>query len=205
MWRCGFSILRLQEKTLKKCNFKALEPTVRTDSGKKKDFYKRVCYGSGPGGYPMPDDGSDNETACQLFGKTVVKTASGTIVAPTTCNDGDPYTKANDQACYAAGKTACWKGPSGELAYEFLNLWTVGATNERAKKYYDPSLCWRLCAGADACYGDKANILKNLPESMGCKRAATIVEGSVNAGPGIAGWGALYTIEGVGSDLYCGF
>ena len=42
---CGgvvFQYYGSQKDTLKKCNFKALEPTVRTDSGKKKDFYR--CY-----------------------------------------------------------------------------------------------------------------------------------------------------------------
>ena len=107
--KCGgvvFEYYKTDKATPKKCNFKALEPTTRTDTKKKKDFYRRVCYGGGPGGYPSPDGSGDNETACGLFGKTIVKTASGTIVAPPTCNDGDPYTKANDQACYAAGKTA---------------------------------------------------------------------------------------------------
>ena len=127
----------------------------------------------------MPDTGDDNETACKMFGKTLVKTASGTIVAPTTCNDGDPYTKANDQACYAAGKTACW----GEAEDRFspLNHWVVGEVQvdpQIAASFYP---CWRVCAISDACYGDErgalvgTNPLEDLPESMGCFKAARVV------------------------------
>ncbi len=154
---CGgvvFQYYGSKKDTLKKCNFKALEPTVRTDSGKKKDFYRRVCYGDGPGGYPMPDDGSDNETACAMFGKTLVKTASGTIVAPTTCNDGDLYTKANDAACQAAGKSACWDEDSSRDT-QFLP-WVVGAVKLSDYEIY--SDCFRVCAINDLCYGSSAEV-----------------------------------------------
>ncbi len=154
---CGgvvFQYYGSKKDTLKKCNFKALEPTVRTDSGKKKDFYKRVCYDGAPGGYPSLDDGSDNETACAMFGKTVVKTASGTIVAPTTCNDGDPYTKANDAACQAAGKSACWDEDSSRDT-QFLP-WVVGAVKLSDYEIY--SDCFRVCAINDLCYGSSAEV-----------------------------------------------
>ena len=86
--KCGgvvFEYYKTDKATPKKCNFKALEPTTITAKQKKQDFYRRVCYGGGPGSYPSADD----ERACELFGKTIVKTASGFIVAPTTCNDAD--------------------------------------------------------------------------------------------------------------------
>ena len=169
--KCGgvvFQYHNTDKATPKKCNFKALEPTTKTNKQKKKDFYRRICYGGGPGSYPSADD----ETACVMFGKTIVKTASGTIVAPTTCNDGDPYTKANDQACYAAGKTACWD--SNVEASRGHNPWVVGPN---AKKSYTElesgqpiDFCWRACAVSDACYGDKPNILKNFPDQHACNK-----------------------------------
>ena len=167
--KCGgvvFQYHNTDKDTLKKCNFKALEPTTKTNKQKKKDFYRRICYGGGPGGYPSADD----ETACVMFGKTIVKTASGTIVAPTTCNDGDPYTKANDQACYAAGKTACWD--SNVEASRGHNPWVVGITKLSAYQGVEVSakdFCWRFCAGSDACYGDKPNVLKDFPDQHVCK------------------------------------
>ena len=117
----------------------------------------------------MPDDGTDNETQCELFGKTVVKTASGTIVAPTTCNDGDPYTKANDQACYAAGKTACWDSNVGYSGG--LYPWVVGRTMDDPEDItHDLTFCWRFCAASDACYGDKPYVLADFPVGHICKQ-----------------------------------
>jgi hypothetical protein len=176
--KCGgvvFHYYKTDKKTPKKCVLKTLEPTTKTNKQKKKDFYRRVCYGGGPGGYPMPDDGSDNETACELFGKTIVKTASGTIVAPTTCNDGDPYTKANDQACYAAGKTACWDSNVEDSRGH--NPWVVGTVGTNVLGASDNPIydfCWRFCAASDACYGDKPYVLADFPVGHICKQ----VEGS---------------------------
>ena len=166
---CGgvvFQYHNTDKDTPKKCNFKALEPTTKTNKQKKKDFYRRICYGGGPGSYPSADD----ERACELFGKTIVKTASGTIVAPTTCNDGDPYTKANDQACYAAGKAACWRGAIKDGSNRWvgtpddLNHWVVTSNTKNVWPF-----CWRFCAVSDACYGDKADVLEDLHEALGCK------------------------------------
>ena len=168
---CGgvvFQYHNTDKDTPKKCNFKALEPTTKTNKQKKKDFYRRICYGGGPGSYPSADD----ERACELFGKTIVKTASGTIVAPTTCNDGDPYTKANDQACYAAGKTACWDSNVEDSRGH--NPWVVGASILTAREerwdHYPYDFCWRACAVSDACYGDKPYILANFPVGHICKQ-----------------------------------
>ena len=143
--------------TPKKCVFKGLEPTTRTDTKKKKDFYRRVCYEEGPGGYPNPDGSSGNERACALFGKTLVKIFSGgtirIIVAPTTCNDGEPYTKANDQVCQQLGKTACWSmiagyGPGSLTRFD---PWVVGAVvdHDYREHYAD---CFRVCAINNECY-----------------------------------------------------
>ena len=124
---------------------------------KKKDFYRRVCYEEGPGGYPNPDGSSGNERACALFGKTLVKIVSGStiriIVAPTTCNDGEPYTKANDQVCQQLGKTACWSiiagyGPGSLTRFD---PWVVGAVvdHDYREHYAD---CFRVCAINNECY-----------------------------------------------------
>ena len=170
--KCGgvvFQYHNTDKATPKKCNFKALEPTTKTNKQKKKDFYRRVCYDGGPGGYPSADD----ERACELFGKTIVKTASGTIVAPTTCNDGDPYTKANDQACYAAGKAACWRGAIKDGSNRWvgtpddLNHWVVTSNTENVWPF-----CWRFCAASDACYGGKPNVLADFPVGHICKSVA---------------------------------
>lgn len=151
--KCGgvvFQYHGTDKGTPKQCAFKGLEPTTKTNKKKKKDFYRRVCYGGGPGGYPMPDTGDDNETACKMFGKTLVKTATGTIVAPTTCNDGDPYTKANDQACQAAGKTACWgNGISPDTQF---SPWIVGKRRTTFLTGEEFSDCFRVCAINNLCY-----------------------------------------------------
>jgi len=86
--------------------------------------------------------------ACAMFGKTVVKTASGTIVAPTTCNDGDPYTKANDAACQAAGKTACWD--EGSPSDTQFSPWVVGTRSFGSDVEFDD--CFRVCAINNLCY-----------------------------------------------------
>ena len=81
--KCGgvvFQYYNNDKKTPKKCNFKALEPTTKANNQKKKDFYRRICYVGGPGGYLSPEDGSSDPVICRLFGKNVVELADGSFI-----------------------------------------------------------------------------------------------------------------------------
>ena len=52
--KCGgvvFHYYKTDKKTPKKCVLKTLEPTTKTNKKKIKDFYRRICYVGGPGGY----------------------------------------------------------------------------------------------------------------------------------------------------------
>lgn len=158
--KCGgvvFQYHNSNKATPKKCLFKTLEPTVQSDSKKKKDFYRRICYAGGPFTFPHPDPEDATQShetrdqSCDVFGKIEVKLEDGSIVASTTCNDGDPYTKANDQACQAEGKTACWdKGWSNS---DQSSPWVVGdyawSGGWNAPGY---TSCFRDCAIKDQCY-----------------------------------------------------
>jgi hypothetical protein len=157
-----------------KCTFKTLEPKTKKNKKKKHDFYKRICYEGGPFTFPDPDPKSEANGNCKMFGKIELKRADGAIVAPTTCNDGDPYTKANDQACQDAGQTACWgKGSSSDTQF---SPWVVGT---RSSKLFNAEFddCFRVCAINNLCY-------QNAPPLIGaasfqkCWTGGTLKEGS---------------------------
>ena len=186
----------------RKCLFRTLEPTVKADSGKKKDFYRRICYGGGPGGYSSPDGSGDNETACVMFGKTLVKTASGTIVAPTTCNDGDPYTKANDQACKAAGKTACW-----DKQFSRKESWSNPPTSfpwlvgEQIGKDKGDDDCARVCAINNTCYGENYFLDPDY-KKLKCKLNGTYLAQSGTWMQGLKRYEEIYILGNEWIDMY---
>ena len=166
--KCGgvvFQYHNTDKGTPKKCAFKALEPTTRTDTQKKKDFYRRICYAGGPFTFPHPDpEGAASlqlplDQSCDVFGKILdfgynMKRLSQLI----ECNDGEPYTNANDPACQAAGKTACWD--KGWSTGDQSSPWVVGYVQSRynankLERRYDN--CFRECAVHDQCYFKGAN------------------------------------------------
>ncbi len=102
--KCGgvvFQYYKTDKKTPKKCALKKLEPTTKTNKQKKKDFYRRVCYDGGPGGYLNPYEyGSSNPVICRMFGKNVVELADGSFIVkdepPVTVED-EPSVTVEDE------------------------------------------------------------------------------------------------------------
>jgi hypothetical protein len=198
--KCGgvvFQYYDSKKDTLKQCAFKKLEPTTKTNKQKKKDFYKRICYAGGPFTFPHPDPERAASLqqplhgSCGLFGKIEVKTADGSIVAP-DCNDGEPYTKANDPACQAAGKTACWD--KGWSTGDQSSPWVVGYVQSRydankLERRYDN--CFRECAVHDQCYSKGANFYDGKYDT----RWSAACDGGVSAAVHDLGFDKRYPLE----------
>jgi hypothetical protein len=185
-----------------KCTFKTLEPKTKKNKKKKHDFYKRICYEGGPFTFPDPDPKSEANGNCKMFGKIELKRADGAIVAPTTCNDGDPYTKANDQACKAAGKTACW-----DKQFSRKESWSNPPTSfpwlvgEQIGKDKGDDDCARVCAINNTCYGENYFLDPDY-KKLKCKLNGTYLAQSGTWMQGLARYEEIYILSRVWIDMY---
>jgi hypothetical protein len=81
--KCGgvvFHYYKTDKKTPKKCVLKTLEPTTKTNKKKIKDFYRRICYVGGPGGYLNHEVHASNPLFCGALGMIVVEVADGSFI-----------------------------------------------------------------------------------------------------------------------------
>ena len=92
--KCGgvvFHYYKTDKKTPKKCVLKTLEPTTKTNKKKIKDFYRRICYVGGPGGYLNHEVHASNPLFCGALGMIVVEVADGSFIVvgepPVTVED----------------------------------------------------------------------------------------------------------------------
>ena len=95
--KCGgvvFHYYKTDKKTPKKCVLKTLEPTTKTNKKKIKDFYRRICYVGGPGGYLNHEVHASNPLFCGALGMIVVEVADGSFIVvgepPVTVEDEPP-------------------------------------------------------------------------------------------------------------------
>ena len=169
--KCGgvvFQYYKTDKKTPKKCAFKKLEPTTKTNKQKKKDFYRRVCYVGGPGGFLSPEDGSSNPVICRLFGKNVVELADGSFIVVEKEPEGEGTNVLGDAS--SGGGSITERFPPG-------TLWTtvVAAGAHTKPKKFPLTPCW--CHGAR----DKANYCKAEGWVVGKNKTNAGVRGNAGA------------------------